>query len=127
MYLSKALSSNLPAIAGVCDAGQSGMRVAWLSINSNASAVAFILNPVSDSQPDSRIFVWQLASDRVQVFDLATGETRSLDDTAAKTPNKEHLEVQGNFDYSAGVVELSLKCCKQFFGDQESKFRRSIG
>ncbi|VDK41143.1 unnamed protein product [Taenia asiatica] len=94
MYLSKALSSNLPAIAGVCDARQSGMRVAWLSINSNASAVAFILSVVSDSQPDSRIFVWQLSSDRVQVFDLATGESRSLDDTAAETLNKEYLEAQ---------------------------------
>nr|CDS24042.1 intraflagellar transport protein 140 [Echinococcus granulosus] len=95
MYLSKALSSNLPAIADVCDAGQSGMRVAWLSINSNASAVAFILTAVSDSQPDSRIFVWQLASDRVQVFDLSTGEGRSLDDTtAADALNKDHLEGQ---------------------------------
>ncbi|KAL5964971.1 hypothetical protein TSMEX_007295 [Taenia solium] len=94
MYLSKALSSNLPAIAGVCDARQSGMRVAWLSINSNASAVAFILSVVSDSQPDSRIFVWQLSSDRVQVFDLATGESRSLDDTAAEILNKERLEAQ---------------------------------
>ncbi|KAL5104623.1 hypothetical protein TcWFU_002267 [Taenia crassiceps] len=94
MYLSKTLTNNLPTIVGVCDARQAGMRVAWLSVNSNASAVAFILNAASDSQPDTRIFVWQLASDRVQVFDLATGETKSLDDTAAEALTKEHLEAQ---------------------------------
>uniref|UniRef100_A0A0R3WMJ8 RAB3GAP2_N domain-containing protein n=1 Tax=Hydatigena taeniaeformis TaxID=6205 RepID=A0A0R3WMJ8_HYDTA len=89
MYLSKALSRNLSTVTGT---RHSEMRVTWLSINSNASAIAFIVNAFPIPQSDSRIFVWQLASDRVQVFDFATGEGKSLDDTATEDSNKEHSE-----------------------------------
>ena len=98
IYLSRAFGSFLPRTTdNVNDTKPPGRCIDWLSMNNNAKSVAFTLKPTSTSQCDSRIFVWQVTTDRIQWFDLGSGEEQSaLEDDNAK--DKEALDAQGNLE-----------------------------
>ncbi|KAM7541711.1 hypothetical protein Aperf_G00000003534 [Anoplocephala perfoliata] len=65
-----------------------GKRVAWISMNSDATILAFTLKSPADSQPDSKIFVWKVNSDQVQLFDLSARKEKSPEESFNEASSK---------------------------------------
>lgn len=90
MCQSKTFSDSLPTTIGSdSDTRPVGMRIAWFSVNNNATLVAFTLKPMKASLYDSRIFIWHATTERVQWLDLKNGEQQPATEDAVESDAKD--------------------------------------